>query len=385
MSSDEKIMDDVTESETGYLEVYIRFNEDYDKDYCFQVKSTDTFQLLDKIFTNLPISLRPSIFYLTQPSGYKVSRSPGYLTEDGSILFDYDTEKARFVQPVSTSAKISDECWPGQLILPKWELNSFFMYSFISFLLVWLYTDLPDFISPTPGICLTNQVTKGLVAVGRYFDLELWAQAIANDLNEPVSIPVQCLFFVLHIIKCALFFAVLWTGVFNPIGFNVPVIGGATTPVKNLKDITREELLAIGWTGSRRASPEDYKEYYREYKIKEHGGLVPAHKAGIFDKLKNLGVFLGEGEGYNTPIKSKTPSTVKDLLKDEDNKRLTFSYEYFALLGEFFEKYSEENESVKIQDLIKQYRRYGLLYSSDSIKKIVEIRKKSGDNFAKLD
>lgn len=375
--SDEKLMDDVTESETGYLEIYIRFNDDFDKDYCFQVKSTDTFKDLNRIFTELPIALRPSVFHLTIPVGYKVSTSPGYLTEDGSLLFDYDTDKKKFAKVVSLNSKISDECWPGQLIIPIWELKTFWFYSFVSFLLVWLYTDLPDYISPTPGICFTNQVSYGLIRLAQYFDQEKWASAIINDLLEPVSVPVQFLFFFLHFLKCAMVFMILWTGAFNPVGARIPFV---TSSVRTLLDVTREELLAIGWTGSRRASPDEYKDFYREYKIKEHGGLVPAHKAGVFEKLKKLGVFLGEGEGFNTPLDNKSSTSVKDLLNKKDAK-FGLSYEYLALLGEFFEKYSNENEDLKIQDLVKQYRRYGILHSNETIKKIVENRKERGDTF----
>lgn len=376
--SDEKLMEDVAESETGYLEIYVRFNDDFEKDYCFQIKSTATFKDLDRIFTSLPIALRPSIFYERIPVGYQLSTSPGFLTEHGLILFDYDTDKRQFVKNVARSSKISELAWPGQLILPKWQQKTFLLYSIVLLLLVWLYTDLPDFISPTPGLCMTNQVTTGLIWLAEKFDQQKLAQLLFEDLRDPVSIPVQCLFFVLHVIKCAFIFMVLWTGAFNPIGSrHIPLV---SKPIRSLAEVTREELLQLGWTGSRRASPDEYKDYFRDYKIKEHGGLVPAHKAGVFENLKNLGVFLGEGEGYNTPLPNN--STLKDLLSPE-NEKLTLNYEYLATLGEFFERYSE-TEGVRIQDLIKQYRRYGLLHGNDTIEKIVANRKRFGDAFVKI-
>lgn len=370
--SDEKLMEDVTESESGYIEVYIRFNKDFEKDYCFQLKTSETFKDLNKIFTSLPIALRPNLFCASVPIGYEISTSPGYLTEDGSLLFDYDTETPRYVKSVSLSDKVADKVWPGQLILPKWETNYFNLYSVVAALLVWLYTDLPDFISPTPGICMTNQVSRYAAKLALHFGQDKLASALLSEIIEPVSITAQCVFFVCHILKLVFIFLVLWSGAFNPISMRIPFI---SAPVKDIKEVTKEDLMALGWTGSKRASPEEYKDFYRDYKIKEHGGLVEAHKAGVFETLQRLGVFLGDGEGFNTPLDNKT--TMKGLL-EEDNEKFTMNYEYLAHLGQFFELYCE-GENIRINDLIKQFRRYGVLHSSATIRKIVDQRKALGD------
>ncbi|ODV76839.1 uncharacterized protein CANTADRAFT_13536 [Suhomyces tanzawaensis NRRL Y-17324] len=373
VSEDEKLLNDVAESEdTGYLEVYIRFNDDSDKDYCFQIKSSTTFKELLKIFETLPIALRPNLFYNGKPVGFKVSTSAGYLTEDGNLLFDYNAHKV--LKPIrNINDKVSDHVWPGQLILPVWDFNYFGFYSFIAAMLTWLYTDLPDAISPTPGICLTNQVSRILSRVAEAFGYAKLAHAMVDDI-EPASLMAQGLFFAFHIIKVLVIFAFLNTGAFNPI--KLFRFGS-----QNIKlNITKEELLELGWTGSRKASPEDYKEYYREFKIKEYGGMVPAHQAGLFETMKKLGVYLGKGEGFDTPLDTK--ATLKDLTDPSDSKdyKLTLSYDYLALIGSNFSDHIKNKDVSGFADAVKQHRRYGLLESNDTIKQIVQKRKESGDS-----
>ena len=368
--SDEKIIEDVSEIEdSGLIEAYIRFNDDEEKDYCFQIKVSSVFSDLDKIFNSLPISLRPSIFFNSRPVGYKVLTAPGYLTEDGALLFSYEVSKEEFQKSVSPNDKISDKVWPGQLILPVWEFNYLGFYSFLLFLLTWLYTDLPDFISPTPGICLTNQVSKLVGSLLITFDQPKIAELFLSDLEAEVGITAQILFFVVHLVKCLGILTALYIGMFNPIRL---FRFGDAPP----KDVSKEQLIAMGWTGARRATPEEYKEFYREYKIKQHGGMVPAHEAGLFKKLEHLGVFLGRGEGFDTPLDNK--STLKDLL-NEDNEKFTLNYQYLAKLGQFFESYTAENDSNMVE-AIKQFRRYGILHSDEVISKIVSIRKARGDS-----
>lgn len=386
MAEEEKILNDLNETEeSGFLETYVRFNDDLEKDYCFQVKNSSVFKDLYKIFKTLPISLRPNMFYNSLPIGFTVSTAPGYLTDDGALLFSYETSDEKYLKKVSINDKISDNIWPGQLIIPIWEFNSFGFYSFLTFLLVWLYTDLPDFISPTPGLCLTNQVSKLAAYLVTNLGYEKLAKTLTDDIQAPVSNLAQIGFFIFHIIKVSVIFLFIHTGAFNPIKLfrwkrsDVP------------QTITKEGLISIGWTGVRRACPDEYKDFYRDYKIKEYGGMVPAHQAGLFDKLKNLGVFLGDGEGFNTPLDNK--STLKDLLPPpeeqdveekpgmrDDSKliKFTLNYEYFAQLGEFFQRYTAQEDS-NLVEAIKQFRRYGILHSPEVVQKIVTNRKKFGD------
>lgn len=349
------------------LEVYLRFNDDMEKDYCFQITTSTTFRDFYKVFDTLPISLRPNVFFQPRPVGFVVSTAPGYLTEDGALLFSYETNQEKYQKKVGLDEKIAKHTWPGQLIMPRWEFNSFGFYSFLSFLIVWLYTDLPDFISPTPGICLTNQMSLLLAFVARNFGYDTIAETVLNDVRDPVNVGAQCVFFFFHVIKVLALYFVAWSGMINPTKvFRVPF---------TLKpdDITKEALIELGWTGSKRANPDEYKEFYRTYKIKEHGGMVPAHQAGLFTKLKNLGVFLGDGEGFNTPVDAT------NKLSDVSDEKFVLSYGLFVKLGEYFESYIKDKLVEEVNDAIKQFRRYGLLSTSEEIESLVEKRKAKGD------
>ncbi|GBL49726.1 glucose repression protein [Candidozyma auris] len=349
--------------EQSALEVYVRFNDDLEKDYCFQVATSSRFRDLLRIFETLPISLRPNLFYSSKPKAFQVSTSPGYLTEDGALLFSYETDQKKFQKNVAMDDLVARHCWPGQLIMPVWEFNYFRFYSFVTFLFVWLYTDLPDFVSPTPGICLTNQASNFIAFIATKFGYGHIADAVIKDVQEPVSIGGQCVFFAFHVLKIIVVFFVVHVGLFNPRKFRYS---------KDV-EITKEKLLELGWTGSRRATPDEYAEAYREYKIKEHGGMVPAHQAGLFNKLKKLGVWLGEGEGFDTPLSKD--NKISDITSD----KWVLSYELFVKLGEVFEKHIEGKGTEELNACIKQFRRFGLMHSDEDIQKLVDLRKEGGD------
>lgn len=348
------------------MEVYIRFNDDMEKDYCFQVTSAKTFKDLLKIFTTLPIALKPNVFYSAVPKGFVVLTAPGYLTEDGALLFSYETDKPQYRRRVALSDYVTKHCWPGQLILPEWEFHLFAFYSFVSFLVAWLYTDLPDFVSPTPGICLTNQTSRVASYIAIKWGYERLARMVIDDVQTPANIGAQIIFFIFHTIKVLVIFFVFHSGMFNP-------SRSFRFTRKEPVEITKDLLIELGWTGSKRAIPDEYKEFYRSYKIKEHGGMVPAHQAGLFTKLKNLGVFLGNGEGFNTPLSADT------RISDISEKQFPLSYEYFIKLGAYFEEYIKDKPEAEINEAIKNFRRYGLLESSEAILALVAKRKVEGD------
>lgn len=357
----------MSSKEQTALEVYLRFNDDLEKDYCFQVSTETHFRDLFRIFDGLPISLRPNIFYSARPKTFVVSTAPGYLTEDGSLLFSYETSNAQFRKKINLDDRIAQHCWPSQLIIPVWEFLSFRFYLFVTFLIVWLYTDLPDFISPTPGICLTNQMSTLVASVATRFGYGHIADAMIKDIQDPVSVGGQCVFFVFHVLKVTMIFFILHIGLFNPRKFRF----------SKDQEITKEKLLDLGWTGSRRATPDDYLEAYREYKIKEHGGMVPAHQAGLFTKLKKLGVWLGEGEGYDTPVSKD--HKLSDITED----KYILSYDLFVKLGENFENHITGKGAEELNASIKQFRRFGLMHSDETIRELVDKRKAGGDK--KLD
>ncbi|GEQ70666.1 hypothetical protein JCM33374_g4345 [Metschnikowia sp. JCM 33374] len=349
------------------LEIYLRFNGDMEKDYCLQITSTTVFRDLLKVFDTLPISLRPNLFYDSRPVSFVVSTAPGYLTEDGALLFSYETGQEKYKKRVSLDDTVAKKCWPGQLVLPVWHFNSFAYYSFISALIVWLYTDLPDFVSPTPGLCLTNQMSYLVSWAAKKYGFGHIADVFIKDLQEPVNIGAQCVFFIFHLIKVLLIFFLVWSGLFNPTGM-------FRLGSNKKAEVTKETLIALGWTGSKRANADEYKDAYREYKIQEHGGMVPAHQAGVFTKLKHLGVFLGDNEGFNTPV------SATNKLSDITDDKLVLSYEYFVKQGEFFEEYTKGKDVAQINEAIKQFRRFGLLHSGGVIADLVSKRKAAGDS-----
>ncbi|KAI5961164.1 GSF2 [Candida pseudojiufengensis] len=367
---DEEIVQE--SEEIAFLDIYIRFNEDSEKDYCFQINTKTTFKDLYKIFNTIPISLRPSVFYNSKPIGFKKSTSPGFLTEDGNFLFDENSDK--FTSSIIPLEEfINNHVWPGQLILPIWEFNYFSFYSVLSLLAIWLYTDLPDFISPTPGLCLTNQFTKILAYIVNEVGYPSISEMLIKDLEDEVSIVTQCIFFAFHILKLGFIFGFLYTGVFNPI--KVFRFGSGVK-----LDVSKEELIKLGWTGTKKATIDEYKDYYREYKIQQHGGMIQAHQAGLFKTIRHLGIQLQKGEGYNTELtKTTMMTTMNDLLKEsEDNKstfKLKLNYEWFAELGYVFASLSENKEGKELANLIKQFRRYGLLNTTPKIETIIANRK----------
>lgn len=364
--SEEKILNDVSEVEdAGYLECYMRFNDDSEKDYCFQVKVTDSFNDLFYIFDTLPIALRPSLFYNSRPLGFKISTAPGYMTEDGALIFDYNATSSKYLKSVSLDDKISDKIWPGQLIVPVWEHKDFAFYTFVTTLAVWLYTDLPDFISPTPGICLTNQmslVASKLFCMINMCDL---GEDLVKDISAPVGIGPQLVFFGFHTLKVLVIFAFFNLGLFNPIKL-IKFIGP-----KPPTDINKDQLLEMGWTGSKRATIDEYKEYYRDYRIKQYKSTIEAHQDGLFERLTHIGVQLEDGEGFNTPVDNK--STLKDLITPPI--KFSLNYPYLAKLGMIFEDHISQ-DGVDATDAVKQFRRYGLIKHDDVIDKIVQTRKR---------
>lgn len=355
----------ILEQEDALIEIYIRFNDDIEKDYCFSVGLNDDFASLLKIFDTLKLSLRPSIFYKQTPIGFKVSNDPGYLTENGGMLFSYDAMKT--TKDVELTDKVSDKCWPGQLIIPVWETDTKTKYGLVFALLAWLYTDLPDAHSPTPGICLTNQVSRTLAWVITTFTEY---NNIADDILKETEINqtsywVQWAFFSLHVVKILFVFLAAWTGMYNPYSLNP----AKAAKVPKIDASKKQDLIDIGWTGARRATLDEYKEFYREYKIKQAGGIVQASRAGLFEKLKNPGVLLGEGEGFQSDMKDV--SKLEDL---KDSKLFTLNYEYFLEVGSQFEDQLIKSENPNKD--IKDFRKYGPLeVESKIIKEIYANRK----------
>lgn len=346
------------------LEVYVRMNDDMEKDYCFSVGLKDSFHDLLKIFKVLKLSLRPSVFYTQTPMGFAVCNDPGFLTPHGGLLFNDDAMD--HLQPVAMDDVISDKVWPGQLIVPVWRRDDMALYSVLMFLGTWLYTDLPDIISPTPGICLTNQLSILISKVLIYLDMQKLALDILSETEVNKSgVTAQWIFFGFHSFKVVMIFFVLYFGIFNPYSLN-PIKNHQLYANDKLDESKRQELISIGWTGSRRATLDEFREYFRESEIKRVGGIVKASKMQLFEQLKKPGVKLGEGEGFQTPVTGKKAA--------DDEGKFLLSYDYFSELGEFFEHYLS-TESTNINQDIKDFRKFGPMGNTERILEIVKKRR----------
>ncbi|QLG74141.1 hypothetical protein HG535_0G00260 [Zygotorulaspora mrakii] len=366
------------------MELYVRFNEDVERDFAFQVEAEDTIETkINRAFREGEegladlIVLRPSIFYEKQPIGYFKSMHPGYFTEGGCLIFDYDSDLKQFKQRLDYEKPLIDQLWPGQLVLPQWKKcrKNIAIYTLI--MLLWLYTDLPDVVSPTPGNCFTNQLSRLAIPLFDRFDLP----HIADKLREETSINfssvlAQWAFFGLHILKIGLITLFVVTGMANPISFN-PIKLWKIRNVELTDPSLKKKLRALGWIGSRRATYDDYQQNFYSYIMKKFGSPTKAYKAGMLRVAAAPGLRLREGEGFQTPLQERfSGSTVKKM---EEEGKFILSEEYFVQL----EKDLKENldkckgDIGEMNNEIRRFRRCGLYEPGETLQKLVKLRKEA--------
>ncbi|CCK71093.1 Gsf2p KNAG_0G00360 [Huiozyma naganishii CBS 8797] len=372
------------------MEVYVRLNNDIDRDYAFQVSREDTARSkVSKLFAERPepglkivladvMVLRPTLFHKKQPVGYSKSMHPGYLTEGGCLIFDYDAGEAKYLEKLDEDKPLFDQLWPGQLIVPEWEYSRKNIIMFAAILLFWLYTDLPDCISPTPGICLTNQLSRLLLPVlENYLDNQKMASKLREEIQVGYSsVPAQWGFFTLHVLKLLLIVLFFKFGMANPLTFNpVKMWQLRNNDLSRKSNDVKATLKSIGWIGSKRAIFDDYQSNYYNYILKKYGGIVPTFRAGMIKIAANPGIPLQAGEGFQTPLDERfTGSTFKEM---EDKGKFILSEEYFIELENILkEKLDEANGDIGLMnEEIKKFRRYGLYEPSDKIRNMVKKRR----------
>ncbi|CAL9738130.1 glucose-signaling factor 2 [Monosporozyma servazzii] len=373
------------------MEIYVRLCDDGERDYAFQVSKEDTINSKVKhIFDqksddpNVKLTLstvmvtRPSIWHNRQPSSFYKSNHPGYLTEGGCLIFDYDAADKQYLVPLDENKPLSEQLWPGQLIVPKWDYNITSIGIIGGILLLWLYTDLPDSVSPTPGICLTNQLSNLVIPI---LENVLDNQKMADKLREEIqvgysSIPAQWTFFLLHVFKIA--FIILFTrlGLINPLSFN---------PFKLYKlrnhDLTQKTddmkllLKKLGWIGSRKASFDQYQQNFYNYMTKKYGGTVKLYKAGLLKIAAKPGFVLNSGEGFQTPLDERfTGSTFKEI---DNSGKFILSEEYFIELENILKEEIDnaDGDIGLMNELVKRFRRFGIYEPNEKIKELVRKRK----------
>ncbi|SCU86905.1 LAFA_0E03686g1_1 [Lachancea sp. 'fantastica'] len=366
------------------MEICVRLNDDCESDYTFQIDKNDTFDSkIMKMFnpkTGLArfMVLRPSLFYKIEPKGLTKSMHPGFLTEDGCLIYHYDCDKREYRKPLDLkNKKIWEQLWPGQLVLPQWELSYGNIATFVVLMLAWLYTDLPDVISPTPGICLTNQFSKRLAVLARNFGYNAISEKLLEEtqINSAGTI-AQWLFFTLHCLKVLFIALVLYTGLVNPLTVNPLNFYYTRKPIisKNT-ELLKETLRSVGWIGVKRATYDDYRDTYYNYRLEKAGGMVAAYKSGIMKKAATPGVLLETGEGFQTPLDKRfTESTFKTM---EKSRKFVLSEEYLIQVEHDLKeqiKAIDEKEVYKINQEIRKFRRYGFFECGPQLARLVQLR-----------
>lgn len=300
------------------MDIYIRFNEDNEKDYAFTVRAGQKVSSLYEIFSVLPLSLRPSIFFDHKPAGFAISRQPGFLTTGGAILFHERAHEEKHIEMLSDDAIIGEVAWDSQLIVPVWKHNQPRNIVVMLLFVAWLYTDLPDCVSPTPGIQLTTQIVKASAWLGSLAGISFPEDDGAMDG------PIWAWgFFIFHLLKCLTLYLVLWSGTLNPLSLNP--IKAQKMGAEGTKRLNQEVLQAIGWTGARRATDDVWRKEYREWVIESSGGILEADKAGKLRELKEAGVWLLPGEGFSVP-KTAMSQVVSNITVSDDLTEMAPQY-----------------------------------------------------------
>ncbi|KAK9480341.1 glucose signaling factor 2-domain-containing protein [Lipomyces japonicus] len=272
------------------IDVYVRLNDDAEKDYCFCLPRDEPVSALFNIFDTLPLVLSPTFFYRRRPVGFHLSSSPGFVTTEGALLFHHKGKQPPIADNSRTIGQLARE---GQLFIPIFKPNRARWLAVVTVLLVWLYTDLPDWATPTPGISLFHLSAK---AYDHFFADDTGSASIGttgtDQTEQSTDGVIDVVFFLFHVIKVAVIFLIFFLGGYNPSSLN---------PFSETADVTPEGLRSIGWTGARRITPDEWREENRTRKIEEAGGAVKAYEQGILLKLTTAGVFLQPGEGWDTP------------------------------------------------------------------------------------
>ncbi|KAK7203762.1 glucose signaling factor 2-domain-containing protein [Myxozyma melibiosi] len=267
------------------IDIYVRLNGDNEKDYCFCLPRDQPVSILYSIFDTLPLVLSPTFFFHRRPIGFHLSTNPGFYTSEGALLFEHSGKET----PIDETKRICDVAREGQLFVPIFKTHTRRWVAVVGILLLWLYTDLPEWFTPTPGISL---FAIGNRVYEHFFPEIPDPDAPADEHDGSSDWIVDIVFFVFHVLKCSVIFLVFFFGGYNPTSVN---------PFHEAPDVTADQLRAIGWTGARRITPEEWREENRKRKIEEAGGAVKAYEKGILMSLSTAGISLRRGEGFDTP------------------------------------------------------------------------------------
>lgn len=346
------------------IDVYIRMEDNPEKDYCFHVPADKPVSFLFKIFDLIPAKMSPGYFYFDDAETFALSVHPGYFTSEGCLLFHERAAREEFQKPISNDALIGDVIAEGQLIIPQWRYHYRRWLVTVLVLSVWLYLDLPEFISPTPGTAPSIWIHW---LIKDYLPGTFGSVRTEGGLFE--SHIMQCLFFLFHVIKVSLFYLFLWNGAWHPTTLSPFAPYNLRSNKKPLPK--PEDLSLIGWTGVRKTTPKDWIQKSLDYRKEISGGVVEAYKSGLLSKP--IGYDLKPGEGWSVLV-DKTLNDVKvekDLLDAEG--KFVVSKEYFLEVAKPLSVYvrvnRDENDKAK---KLREYREFGYLDSSPTLKELFQ-------------
>lgn len=334
---------------------------------CSNIYFIEPVKSLYNIFEKIPFCLSPSYFYNPFPSEIKISRHPGFLTSEGGMLFTPYSSKPEYLDSIPQDAKIVDVAWDGQLFVPIWTFNYRRFYSIIAFLAIWLYLDLPQYITPTPGLAPTLLMHKLL---------DILMPPNENDIGKPPafnSIIWQWAFFALHVLKVVFIFMLFQTGSFNPVSLNP-----AKRRAKRVANVDAYLLKSIGWTSMRKATVNDWRLEHSKNVIKEVG-VGYAHQHSMWDSLRFSGVYLDKDEGF--AVKKKMTLIEREEFKKHEKSNPSKFYMSEEYLNMYYTPLAVVFSDPAVPDatraeVLSYYRKNGPKKGSDELKAIYEKREK---------
>lgn len=342
------------------MDIYMRMNADSEKDYCLAIKRDAKVKDLLNIFTQLPINLCPSYFYDTVPAGFAASMHPGYLTSVGTMLFSEYADEEKNLVNLDLEADLKDVVHEGQLVVPVWQFHTSRYIRFVTILLGWLYLDLPQHITPTPGIAPSMLFVN---TVQRMFPILRDREGTTDPFDTNIW---RWGFFAMHCFKIIVIYLFFRVGVFNPKSLNIFKTRHKVT------NLTKDDLLSLGWTAIRRLPADDWHNTYREYLIAKHGDVLKAHKAG--DLERNMGVYLDAGEGFDG-LRERDPSKrkVDSKFLNKDGKFIVsdaYTRTVFEPMAEALQKRELSDEQLLAR--LHDYRRFGFLNGPQKLVELYE-------------
>ncbi|KAF0267303.1 hypothetical protein FOG48_03653 [Hanseniaspora uvarum] len=399
-------MSDIKEKETvstednsvDTMEVYLRLKGDNEKDYLVTLpkktplKDTAIFskELLNlensRLIDEFKIVLKPTIFHKNSLSIINKSCHPGLLIKEGSsIIYDYDADEAQYLKPLDLSKSVEDQLWPHQLILPKWDLNYFTIFTYIGIMTVWLISDIPQYINPWKNMNLTYLLNLFFFKVFKYLEVDYIADLIekdmieVNSLNNDSSMILLWGIYFLHIFKVIVITFFLKVGMINPPSFNpffyyFKYFKEGDYQKKN-QSALNHYMASLGMNGIKRFNIDQYKNYVYSYWLKKAGNdQVKAYKTGYFKYMKGEYVPLKKGEGFDSNLKDRFTVDTFDILEKEN--KFVLSEAYYQEVFKTMVSIMNSLDELAFINTLKDFKKFGINECSNETLNSIYIKRK---------